>query len=218
MTRGELANRLRATLDEDGSTPNVQGTYYSATDYNNSIQDAYDECVGYTGVILKAGVIPFQANRTYYDFRENFSDYLGVIAIWNSLTKRYLSPITRKELYAIDEKWEVKNADPFVFLPINWRYVAIYPKPASTGYGNMWVFYRATAPTLASDDDAILIPAEHDCAVEEYCMMDLYEQQNEFKKAAARSVDYVQEIERLRIWVQNQREIDRIHTLRGTIG
>lgn len=205
MTRTELASRIRNYFQND--------IYYSGVDLNNSIQDGYDEVVAFSGCIIKSAVLTFTANTTYYDMLTLYPDYIGVIAIFNTVTKRWIIPTSLTKLDQDRFDWEACAGTPFYFVPINHRFIAIYKKPIAANYGNAYIYYVASAPTLV-DGDQIQIPDDHISALEHYNRCDLLEQQQEFTKSSQMFKDYLSNLEELRAFVQNKRMPDRIPSLK----
>lgn len=195
MTGAQLKHRLRLYFEND--------TYYSNFDLTNSIQDGYDECVAFSGCILKATSLPFVANLSYYDMIALIPDYIGVYSIFNAVTKRWMIPISRIKLDGFRPDWETSIGTPEYFVPVSHRYLALFRKPSTT-YGDFYVFYRAAAPTL-TDTDSIQIPEDYTSALVDYNVSDLLEQQQEFSKASIHLQSYIENLEQLRVWVQNKR-------------
>lgn len=205
MTRDELAARINRNL-------NSSGVFYTPDDINDSIQDGYDEVTAFCGTIEKAVSLPFIANLTYYDFATLISDFVGVVAIWNTTTKRWLFPISERKLDQERDNWEIATGTPEYFYPVNYRYVAIYKKPSAAGYGNMYVFYRAAAPTL-SGNTTPLLPVEFVDILENYTTADMLEQQREWVKATEEQKEYIQTLQLLKTHVMQHRIPARVHTL-----
>ena len=205
MTRDELAGRISRNV-------NSTGVFYTPADLNDAIQDGYDEIVGLTGCIHKATTIAFTANLTYYDFGSLISDFAALVAIWNTTTKRWLLPVSEKYLERERDDWETATGTPEYFYPVNFRYVAIYRKPSSAGYGNMYVFYKALADTLEGDDTPS-IPHEYVQTLEEYVTTDMFEQQREWVKANDRMKAYLEQLKELKTQVMMHRIPARTHVL-----
>lgn len=204
MTRDELQVRLQNYFENN--------TYFSPTDFVASIQDGYDEVVAASGIIVKATNLPFTANLSYYDLRTLLPDYLGVIAIFNTVSKRWMMPTSVPKLDRYRYDWEICYGTPEYFTAISYRYMAIFRKPLADGYGDMFFYYAASAPTLGSGDSLIL-PDDYITTLEDYCITDLQEQQQEWNKAGAHMEAYANNLEDLRIWVKNRRMPDRIPSL-----
>ena len=205
-TRLDLQTRLNLRFQNQ--------TYYTPTDQNDSLQDGLDEIAAFTGCVYGTATLPITANVTYYDMLTLIPNYIGVIAIFNAAINRFLIPtsITKLDQDRID--WEIAAGTPYYFVPVSHRYVALYKKPITAGYGNMFVYYRASAPLL-SDATVIPIPEDHMYALEMYSTCDLLEQNQEFSKATTVFQDYSKRLEQLRIYMRSKLNPDRQPSLRG---
>lgn len=205
MTRHDLEHRIRNHFEND--------TYYSSDDVVNSIQDGYDETVVYTGLILKATTIPFTSLLSYYDMITLIPDFMAVVAIFNSVTRKWMIPTSLRKLDQVRPDWETAYGTPMYFAPVSHRYVAIFMKPLAVGYGDMYIFYKATAPQ-AADTDTILIPEDYNHCLIDYVISDLWEQNQEWGKAGVHLQAYQESLEDLRLWMKSQRLPDRLPGLR----
>lgn len=205
MTRIDLQARLRNYFNNN--------VYYTGDDYNNSLQDGLDEVAALTGCVYASATLPFQANKSYYDLETLLPGYIGLIAIFNNTIKRWMTPISSTKLDGFRIDWEIVGGTPWYFCPMNYRFIAIYQKPLVGTYGNAFVFYAASAPTLA-DTTVIPIPDDHMQALENYCITDLLEQQQEFTKATDALKAYGARIEQLRVLMKARRNKDRIPFLK----
>jgi hypothetical protein len=187
--------------------------YYDIQAMNDSIQDGMDEVAAFSGCIYASASLPFVENRTYYDMLTLLPDYIGVVAIYNAAINRWLIPTSEKQLDQDRIDWESAYGTPYYFNCKNHRYIAIYKKPANPGYGNMYVFYIASAPLL-NDGTSIPIPDDHMTALESYCIQDLWAQQQEFSKASTYTDTYARNLETLRVYMRNRRNSDRVMSLR----
>lgn len=206
MTRVDFQTRLQNQFNNTA--------YYDVTSMNDSIQDGYDEVAARTGIIYKSVVLPFTKNTTYYDMISLIGDYVGLVAIFNDVIKRWLIPTSVKHLDQVRIDWETAYGTPYYFVPINFRYIAIYKKPSNINYGNMFVYYIASAPNPITDGTQIAIPDDHITALESYCIRDLWEQQQEWDKASEYAATYATNIEALRVLMKNRRNSDRQISLR----
>lgn len=195
-------------------------TYYDVQSMNDSIQDGMDEVAAFTGCIWASATLPFVNNLTYYDLLTLLPNYIGVYAIFNTVIKRWLIPTSVKHLDQVRIDWESAYGTPYYFVPVSHRYIAIYKKPNigfnnqnTTNYGNMFVYYLASAPLL-TDNIEIPIPDDHITALESYSIKDLWEQNQEFSKASQYLQTYINNIEALRVLMKNRRNSDRQASLR----
>ncbi len=206
MTRAEQEIRLRNYFENN--------EYYSSFDMLNSIQDGYDEVIAFSGCIVKAATLPFTAGLTYYDLLTLLPDYIGLISLYNTLTNRWMCPTGERKLDKLRPDWETCYGTPELFYPVNHRFMAIYRKPIAVGYGNFYIYYIASAPTLAAGD-LIQIPTDYVSALEDYCITDLQEQAQEFTKALTRFESYQENLHQLQRWAKSSRQPDRLPNLRG---
>jgi hypothetical protein len=205
VTRADQVTRLRNYFENN--------IYFSTSDFTDSIQDGYDEIAAFTGVIMKGAVMPFVKDLTYYDMITIFPDFIGTFAIFNSVTKRWMSPTSMKKLDRHRIDWETAYGTPEFFSVCSHRYLALYRKPSADNYGNAYVFYIAAAPTLATDADLIQIPDDFTGVLDGYSITDLQEQQQEWNKAGGYLTEYIRDLEDLRNWAKSQRLPARMPTL-----
>lgn len=205
MTRLDIQTRLQNHFQNP--------VYYTSIDINDSVQDGVDEVCAFSGCIYKSASIPFQKDLTYYNINESLSDYIGLVGIFNLTTRRWLLPTSIRKLDQVRVDWDSAYGTPYYFCPISYRYFAIYKKPHVANYGNMVVFYVAAAPQL-DDTVQIPIPDDHLTALESYNIRDLWEQNQEFGKAAEYMETYVNNLEGLRVYIKNKRNQDRQQGLR----
>jgi hypothetical protein len=207
MTRLEAITRLRNYFENN--------IYFSTDDFLASLQDGYDEVAAFSGCILKAVNIPYNQYVSYYDMINLIPDFIGTFAIFNSVTHRWMSPVSLKKLDRHRTDWETAYGTPEYFSTVSHRYVAIYRKPGTTGYGDAWVYYIAAAPTLTADSDLIQIPDEFVAVLEDYSIVDLQEQQQEWTKAGNYFANYTASLEDLRSWAKEKRLPARMPNLAG---
>lgn len=208
MTRAALAAKIRTNLNDLGIT------FYSVSDINESIQDAYDEIVVYSECIEKRTDINFTSNSSYYKVGEELpSDFYRVIGILNDETNRWLTgSFDRNELiYAND--WETTSGTAYNFTILGFDRIGITGRKSNaTGYFKM--FYKAQAPILQNsthlliNDNFILLP-------ELYATADLLEQNQEFSKASIYWNQYDEMLEKYRDKIQLLSKSDRVFTRGG---
>ncbi len=204
-TRRDLQERLQNQFSNS--------IYYDQQAVMDSLQDGVDEVCAFTGCIYKSAEIDFTQYTTYYDLLTLLPDYIGVVAMWNNTIRRWMFPTSLRKLNQQRLDWDCQFGTPYYFCPISHRYVAIYFKPGAINYGKMIVFYRAAAPPL-TDQEQIPIPDEHQTALEFYSVTDLWEQAQEWGKAAEGLQDYIKNLENLRVLMRNKRFVDRIPGLK----
>jgi hypothetical protein len=205
-TRDSYKARLQLTFD------NL--TYYSDSDFNDSIQDGYDEISAFSGLYLRSTVVPFVPLLTYYDLLGTIPDYLGLIAIFNTGYNRWMIPSSVRKFNIDRIDWESAYGVPYYFSVVSHRFMAIYKKPSVPNYGNMYIFYHASAPSLGPSD-LLAIPDSDITVMEDYNIVDLWEQNQEWNKAGSHFEAYVKNLRRLKTWIKNNRQPDRAPILKG---
>lgn len=190
--------------------------YYRNQDYTDSIQDAYDEIAARTGCIEKVATVPFVNNVTYYDFGTLISDYLAIKGIFSGRIKRWLIPTFSNELDTFRIDWECTINEPNYYFPVNFRWIAIFPKPAaiSSVDNNMYVWYAAQADTLSLTSIPQL-PPDSIISLEFYVTADLLDQSEEFAKADIFWALYEREVDALIKDVANRKYPDKTKILGG---
>lgn len=200
FTRDQYKTRLELLI------PNT--VYYEDVSFNDSIQDGYSEISAIGGVNLKSTVLNFIPNKSYYDMITLIPDYLGVIAIFNAGIRRWMFPSSIRKFNDDRIDWESAVGVPYYFSVVSHRYLAIYKKPSNNNYGQMYVFYHASAPTLGGSD-LLTIPDQFITVLDDYTITDLWEQNQEWGKAAEHFEAYVANLEKLRSWIKGNRNADR---------
>jgi hypothetical protein len=139
-------------------------------------------------------------------------DYVGVVAVFNSGIKRWMTPagINRFDKDRID--WEVATGVPYFFSVVSHRYMAIYKKPAVPNYGFMYTFYRGASPVLSPLDN-FAIPDDYIETEQDYVLSDLWAQNQEWTKAQNKLGEYIEHLNQLKLWIKSQRDPDRIPML-----
>lgn len=204
-TRGQIKSDIQHNLIE------LNFNFYSDTDLNNSLQDAYDDIVILTQCIQKKVTLNWISNLSYYDFvnKMNVTDYMGTIAIFNNISNLWLrDDLSLKDFDRIRRDWETWIGTPMFWAPSDYRHIGICPKmynggitygafdyksfnnishfvdnSANSGLGSFILYYWTIAPTLVSDNDTFLMASDKTTALTQYCTADLLEQAQEFNKA-----------------------------------
>jgi hypothetical protein len=210
MTRAQLKTRITSNLGDSGSI------YWTDTDKNYAIQDAYSDCIAMAKAVTKSATISLVANQPYYNLHTLISDFIGCIAIFNNSTNRWLfDDHTVRDFDKIRIDWEMWNGEPAFWAPVSPELVAIVPsKSASTG--TLTVYYWAAAPTLSSDSDIFLLSDDLiDDTLEACTTGDLQEQAEEFTKASMYHERYEKSILEVAQRYNNMAKSDLILILGG---
>ena len=205
-SRDAVLARVRENLND-------AGYFYSSDDFEDSIQDAYDEIVALAGALPKAVAINTVASKTYYDLRTLIPDFVALRGIYNARIRRWLIPKSMRWFETQRDDWELQTGEPEYFATVNYKYVAIYPRLA-TASGQYYVFYYASADTLSGSDVPQLITSAGEKALEYYVTADLYEQAEEWVKASEYWTLYVEEFSKVSDVRKNLRLPDFVDRLR----
>ncbi len=211
-TRLQIANKIRENLDD-------QFGYYSVEDINNSLQDGYDEVAAESGCIEKGVAINFETNKVYYDLRELIPDFISLVGIWNRRVKRWMIPVSDRELDKLRENWETAHGEPYLFWPINYRYIAIFPAISGAGdasINKMYIMYKAAADQLIDTTEPQIPINVQDDILTHYGSMDMFEQAEEWTKAQKHLGHYMDKIEELDSIIR-KRDVERLSRLGGSI-
>jgi|ERR1700741_655818 len=176
MNLTQITDRVRRNLDDSSA-----GFYSSADDIVPAIQDGYNLIVALTESIEKTAVVSFVSDLVFYDFTTYITDYLRIFGIYNNQTNRWMQPTSLLELIQYRDDWELTEGDPFLFLPIDHKRVALFPTP-TVATGSMTVMYKARANTLGANTTP-QVPEEQVDILENYATADLLTQAEEFYKA-----------------------------------
>jgi hypothetical protein len=179
-TRGQIKADLQGNLND------LSINFYSDTDLNDAVQDAYNDIVILTQCIQKSATLNWVTELTYYDFITlGITDYLGTIGIFNNVTNLWLrDDLSLKDFDRIRRDWEKWNGTPLFWAPVDPKYTAIVPKYLGTGsLGTFKLYYWALAPTLTLDASTFLIAGDMQQMITQYATADLLEQAQEFTKA-----------------------------------
>lgn len=204
QTRDQIASKILENLE------NVGASFFTSTDVNNSIQDAYDDITCYCGQIEKSALVSLQANLSYYDLSTLISDYLAVTAIYNYTTSKWLENIGRPELDLKRWDWELWEGNLQWFFPLDVKYIGVCPRVNATT-GTMEVFYRAKANTLSASSVPFILK-DYSKLIEFYATGDLLESIKEFVKADIWLSQYLELRERYKIANKQLANADRILT------
>ncbi len=202
QTRAQIKATVRENLDDAGVS------FYSESDLNESIQDAYDDIVCISQCICKSVDVAWIGGLSYYNFITDcgITDYLCTIAIFNYATNRWLrDDLNLRDLDRIRRDWENWIGTPQFWVTSDPLHIAVAPKypqgdlpigafnPLAFSdafyigdlapLGTFKLLYWATAPVLASDLSIFLTASDVQNMFEFYCTADMLEAAEEYTKA-----------------------------------
>jgi hypothetical protein len=194
----DISSSVKRNLDD------LNSNFFSVSDdINPAIQDGYNIVAALTEAIESYATVDFISGKVFYDFKSLIPTYLRIFGIYNNNTNRWMYPVSFLELYKMRDNWELAAGDPYLFVPINYRTVALFPS-MPTATGTMTVMFKATAETLTANAEPQL-PQENHNILEYYSTSDMLEQAEEFAKAT----EYFQKTE---IQIENIKKVLRNRT------
>lgn len=183
MTRGDLKTRVRINLEDAGIT------FYTATDIEDSLQDAYYWTSVFANTIEKSVDISFQTSCAYYNLSSIISDLFALTGIFDIARNRFLCYKSRLDLILIRHDYEKWSGPPEYFFVHDQNYTFIGPQPPNivsavqTSDRDLKIFYRAYDDHVTSDAHSYRIPIQGEDCLEFYAVADLLEQAQEWTKA-----------------------------------
>jgi hypothetical protein len=176
INTSQIAQNVRRNLDDLGAN-----FYDTNVDIIPSIRDGYSLTAAFCETIESRQDINFTGELVVYDFSALLTNYLRVYGIYNNETNRWMEPTTLLRLWQIRDDWELCNGQPYMFWPISYKHVALFPVPA-TSTGSMTVMFKAKGATLSSNSTPVL-PESNVDVLEDFATADLLTQCEEFTKA-----------------------------------
>jgi hypothetical protein len=123
-------------------------------------------------------------------------------------------PTSLRKLDNVRIDWETTIGTPYYFVPVSHRYLAIWMKPSAPTYGNMFILYRSSAPTIF-DNTQIPIPDDHIQSLENFCITEMFEMQQEFTKAGLMLPQYQKDLDLLTTYMREKQNPSRAQNLKG---
>jgi len=183
MTRSEVKTRVRANLDD------LAVTFFTATDIEDSVADAYYWSSIFANTIEKTQNISFQKDCPYYNLQLILPDHFAVTGVYDFARDRFLPYKSRLELIFLRSNYEMWPGPPEYFFIHSQNYLFIGPQPIGiasaiqTTNRDLKIFYRAFDDAVDSDNGLYRLPLQGEDCIEFYATADLLEQAQEWSKA-----------------------------------
>lgn len=201
MTSASVISKIKQELDD-------QGVFYTDTDIYDSLQDGYHEIALRTSCIEKiVSVAPPIA--PYWNLADDIPDYFSIFAIYNRNERVFLTPASVRSIENMNYEWETQTGTPQYFIPIDFKYIALYPTYSATPTYNFYVFYFGQAPDFTSSN-TLSLPSNTQTCIEDYVVNDLLDQSLEFNKSKIFYGNYVEGINRTKKQLEGRNVRDRI--------
>ncbi len=183
MTRSDAKARVRANLDDAGIT------FFTATDIEDSLQDAYYYTSCFANTIEKSVDISFTKDNPYYTLSSIIPDLFAVTAVYLISSKQFLQYKSREELKGSRRDYENWRGVPEFFCVLGPHRIGLFPQPANvvsvtqTANKDLKIFYRAFDDAVTSDTATYRLHQDVENVLEYYATADLLEQAQEINAA-----------------------------------
>lgn len=178
MAFSDIEANVRSNLNDAGVT------FYKAEDLLDSINDAYNDVSFLTGFQIKQTFnLAYTANKSYYRVTELASDCIYPLAIFDQQSKRWLDDDTSlKDLDTLDTCWENRNGRVRKWIFAGIDLIAFYPKVSDVNSLFDLIYVAKPSAVVLTDNPSFATDMAK--LVEYYVTADLFEQAEEFTKAA----------------------------------
>lgn len=209
MTRDQISANVIDNLGDSG-------VFCDLPEINDAVQDGYSDLVLTHGLLPKATTIDIVANRVYYDLPDLIPDFVSLRGLFLVPQKRWLNPSHLRYLQIQRSDWELSKGSSVDFWPVNYRRVALFPHYAVNITSGLYVFYYASAPTVALGNESINVPVGSGFrAIEAYATSCCLETAEEFTKASIYYQEYLEESKEAKNYRNSLILPDYIDTLKG---
>lgn len=148
MTREELKARIRAGINDSGSSP----VFFTDEQLNDLIDEGIEFLVGETKAIRRTVLVPWREGAVFYSTRSVADDMLFPYRIWNHVNSSRLTVTDFHSLDQFHERWITVNGDPQFWFSVSWDMFGVWPWPSEAG-GVFRVDYLAWPRALLDDSD-----------------------------------------------------------------
>src|ERR1043166_4672 len=107
MNRVDLQSRLQNHFQNP--------VYYTSVDFNDSIQDGFNQISAFTGCLYASATLTFTQYKSYYDLLTLFPNYVGIVAMFNATIRRWMFPTSLKKINQIIIYLDFSFLIPFIF-------------------------------------------------------------------------------------------------------
>lgn len=176
-TRLDIAVACQSILED------VSGTFYTANDLNDSIQDGYDEICCVTGLIEKVVTLPFLSGQIYYNLYDSIPGFLRINKLFSKAINRWLRFFDVRFFGAQRFDWECSLSTAWWSAIINYQYITFfshYGPPITADFDCM---VNIGHDELVDNTTLLQIPDQYINGLVNYVIADMLEQAQEFTKA-----------------------------------
>lgn len=207
MQFSEMQSEVRTRLNE------ASAVFWTDQDIKDALNEGYQELSDATEWYERMTTFPTLSNRTYLDLRQLLSDtFLAPKRAINTITGKWLVPSSVRTQDHRARQWEKTAAEPEeIFMRGLW-WLGFYPKPPDDT-GSIRLYFSALPSDMSDDTDEPEMPEEYHDGIVAYAVYDLLAQDAETEKALLWWEEYVRYEIKLREYVANRTDMDRVGQL-----
>jgi hypothetical protein len=187
MTRADIRRRILRALREDPDTPSA----WSVDELNDMIDEGQEFLAETALQLVRTFHIPRLSGTMFYALHACGERILAPFRVWLPDESRRLAAWSLTDLDARHEQWMTVQGDPWVWFPVDWDTIGIWPAP-STGGGWLEISaYVWPEPLLEDRNTPEFLPADHEALVY-YGELMAYLKQHDAQRASDRAIQFLQ--------------------------
>jgi hypothetical protein len=209
VTLAELRAEVFRRLEESATSP----TFWTADDVDAALNEGYAELSDAAEWFERTFAIDLLNARLYYDLRTIWPEpILGIKAILNDQTGRWLKPCRVLDLDARSLRWESITGTPDSWLQRGFWWLGLWPL-ATSDAGTVTATVTAMPPELVNDDDVPGFPETLHEGLVRFALADLWAQDAETTKALEAWTAYLAYEAALAGWVDGRIGVPLVRTV-----
>ena len=148
MTRGEIRTQILRALTDDPEQP----VYWSTDEVNQDIQEAMEVLAEEAPSLKRTFHVARRPGAFLYELEGIGTNILTPYRLWLPDLKRRLEAWNLTDLDRAQDRWMRTTGDPWVWCPVDWRQLIIWPIPAAPG-GTIEINCFVWPDELIDDED-----------------------------------------------------------------
>lgn len=129
MNRAEIRRQILRALNDDPDNP----VFWSKSEVNLTIQEGMEILAEEVPSLKRTFHVGREAGKFIYHLEGMGQNIITPYRFWLPDLKRRLEAWSMTDLDREHEQWMLVNGSPWVWVPVDWRQVIIWPVPASAG-------------------------------------------------------------------------------------
>lgn len=175
MTRDELLALVASELEDEGRV------YFTTSDLINSFHDGVELVAVLTGCVEKVANFVTVPNQPYYNLAQLVPDYFRPIAIWNSRTRQWLTPVSYNSFEEVSEQWEILTGSVTQFAMVGSTTIVLHRTPVDVT--EMILLYEAAGTQIIHGNEEPPWDSSYHDILKLYIEQDLLDINLEFTKS-----------------------------------